>query len=167
MNEIGNKIDLKKILSVSGYSGLFAFISKTKNGVLVESINDKKRTVFGESAKVSALSDISVFTNAEEISLVNVLEKIKEKEACKAVDIDVKKAAPDVLKKYFEEILPDYDRDRLYVSHMKKIVDWYNQLQGKDMLDFEKDEEAEEIEKTEEIEGIGEVGEIGETEKPE
>ena len=140
MSEVENKIDLKKILSVSGYSSLFSLVGKTKNGILVENINDKKRTVFGESAKVSSLSDISVFTNAEEITLVDVLEKIKTKENCNAVDIDVKKANPDVLKKYFEEILPDYDRDRLYVSHMKKIVDWYNQLQVKDMLNFEKDE---------------------------
>ena len=144
MSESENKIDLKKILSVSGYSNLFVFVGKTKNGVLVESINDKKRTVFGESAKVSALSDISVFTNAEEISLLDVFEKIKEKEDSKAVDIDVKKVSPDVLKKYFEEILPDYDRERLYVSHMKKIVDWYNQLQNHDMLNFEKEENAEE-----------------------
>lgn len=144
MSEIENKIDLKKIFSVSGYSSLFVFVGKTKNGILVENINDKKRTVFGESAKVSSLSDISVFTNAEEVSLMDVLEKIKEKENCKLIDIDVKKAVPDVLKKYFEELLPDYDRDRLYVSHMKKIVDWYNQLQCKDMLNFEKDKTAEE-----------------------
>ena len=148
MNEVEKKTDLKKILSVSGHSSLFTFVSKTKNGILAENINDKKRTVFGETAKVSLLSDISVFTNAEEISLVDVLEKIKEKENCNVVNIDARKAAPNVLKKYFEEVLPDYDRDRLYVSHMKKIVNWYNQLQGKDMLDFEKDETAEAIEET-------------------
>ena len=152
MSEVENKIDLKKILSVSGYSSLFSLVGKTKNGILVENINDKKRTVFGESAKVSSLSDISVFTNAEEITLVDVLEKIKTKENCNAVDIDVKKANPDVLKKYFEEILPDYDRDRLYVSHMKKIVDWYNQLQVKDMLNFEKDEADEAAEEAKEKE---------------
>ncbi|MDR1983418.1 MAG: DUF5606 domain-containing protein [Prevotellaceae bacterium] len=140
-----NKVDLKKILSVSGHSSLFAFVGKTKSGVIVENINDKKRTVFGESAKVSSLSDISVFTNTEEISLITVLEKIKEKEGGKIVGIEVKKVAPEILKKYFEEILPDYDRDRLYVSHMKKILDWYNQLQINDMLDFEKDNATEDI----------------------
>ncbi|MDR1554371.1 MAG: DUF5606 domain-containing protein [Prevotellaceae bacterium] len=141
MNE--KKIDLKKILSVSGYSSLFAFVGKTKNGIVAENLNDKKRTAFGESAKVSALSDISVFTDKEELSLVTVIEKIKEKENGNAINIEIKKADPEILKKYFEEILPDYDRDRLYVSHMKKILDWYNQLQSNDMLDFEKDETAE------------------------
>ncbi|MDR0753982.1 MAG: DUF5606 domain-containing protein [Prevotellaceae bacterium] len=136
------KIDLKKILSISGYSDLFVFIGKTKNGIIAENINDKKRTAFGESAKVSALSDISVFTSAEELSLSAVIEKIKEKENSNAINIEVKKVAPEILKKYFEEILPDYDRDRLYVSHMKKILDWYNQLQSNDMLDFEKDDTA-------------------------
>jgi hypothetical protein len=137
------KIDLKKILSVSGYSSLFAFVGKTKNGIVAENINDKKRTAFGTSTKVSALSDISVFTNAEELSLSAVIEKIKEKENCNAINIEIKKADPEIVKKYFEELLPDYDRDRLYVSHMKKILDWYNQLQSNDMLDFEKDDTAE------------------------
>ncbi|MDR2651141.1 MAG: DUF5606 domain-containing protein [Prevotellaceae bacterium] len=137
------KIDLKKVLSVSGHSSLFAFVGKTKNGIVAENINDKKRTAFGESAKVSALSDISVFTDKEELTLATVIEKIKEKENGNAINIEVKKADPEILKKYFEEILPDYDRDRLYVSHMKKILDWYNQLQSNDMLDFEKDETAE------------------------
>lgn len=146
MNEVENKIDLKKILSVSGYSTLFAFVGKAKNGVLVENIKDKKRTVFGESAKVSALNDISVFTNAGDVSLVEVLEKIKEKEKCDTINIDIKKASPDVLKKYFEEILPDYDREKLYVSHMKKIIDWYNQLQNNNMLDFETNNETVESE---------------------
>ncbi|MDR1197779.1 MAG: DUF5606 domain-containing protein [Prevotellaceae bacterium] len=137
------KTDLKKILSVSGYSSLFAFVGKTKNGIVVENINDKKRTAFGESAKVSALSDISVFTNTEELHLIEVIEKIKEKENGNAISIEAKKADPETVKKYFEELLPDYDRDRLYVSHMKKIMDWYNQLQNNDMLDFEKDDNAE------------------------
>ncbi|MDR2126023.1 MAG: DUF5606 domain-containing protein [Prevotellaceae bacterium] len=137
------KIDLKKILSVSGHSSLFAFVGKTKNGIIAENINDKKRIAFGESSKVSALSDISVFTNTDELPLPVVIEKIKAKENAAAINIEVKKAAPEILKKYFEEILPDYDRSRLYVSHMKKILDWYNQLQINDMLDFEKDDTAE------------------------
>ncbi|MDR2064609.1 MAG: DUF5606 domain-containing protein [Prevotellaceae bacterium] len=137
------KIDLKKILSISGHSSLFAFVGKTKNGIIAENINDKKRTAFGESAKVSALSDISVFTTKEELPLSVLIEKIKEKENCNAINIEIKKVDTEILKKYFEEILPDYDRDRLYVSHMKKILDWYNQLQSNDMLDFEKDDKAE------------------------
>ena len=141
-----NKIDLKKILSVSGHSSLFVFVGKTKNGVVVENMKDKTRTVFGESAKVSSLSDISVYTNTEEVPLIAVLEKIKEKENSEALNIDVKKVSSDVLKKYFEEILPDYDRERLYFSHMKKIADWYNQLQSNNMLDFEKEEVAENTE---------------------
>ncbi|MDR0420116.1 MAG: DUF5606 domain-containing protein [Prevotellaceae bacterium] len=137
------KTDLKKILSVSGYSSLFIFVGKTKNGIVVENINDGKRTAFSESAKVSALSDISVFTNSEELPLIEVIEKIKEKENCNAINIEVKKADAEIIKKYFEETLPDYDRDRLYVSHMRKILDWYNQLQSHNMLDFEKDDTAE------------------------
>jgi hypothetical protein len=122
---------------------LFAFVGKTKNGIIAENINDKKRTAFSESAKVSALSDISVFTATEELPLPAVIEKIKEKENCNAINIEIKKVDSEILKKYFEEILPDYDRDRLYASHMKKILDWYNQLQSNDMLDFEKDDKTE------------------------
>jgi hypothetical protein len=141
--EENTKTDLKEILAVSGYSPLFSFVNRSKNGVIVENINDKKRTMIGESARVSTLADISIYTDSEEMPLRTVLEKIKEKESGNEVNIDAKKAAPEILKKYFEELIPDYDKDRFYVSHMRKIIDWYNQLQRNAMLDFASEENAE------------------------
>lgn len=143
------KVDLKKILSVSGYSGLFKFISQAKAGVIVESLFDKKRMCVSSSAKVSSLSDIAIYTDKDDVPLQGVFTKIKEmldgKEAVSA------KSTPDELKGFFVKALPTYDKDRVYVSHIKKIVEWYNLLQGNDMLDFEElEEEVEEKEKVEE-----------------
>jgi len=127
---------MKEILSISGYSGLFKLISSTKNGIIVEDIETKKRMPAYASAKVSSIHDIAIFTNdGEEISLIDVFKNIRKKENG-GVAIDPKPATNDALKDYFAEILPDYDRDRVYVSHIKKVLTWYNQLQRCNMLDL-------------------------------
>ena len=143
------KTDLEKVFSVAGYSGLYSFVSKGRTGVIVESLIDKKRMSASPSMRVTALKDVAIYTDTEELPLRNLLLKIKEKQnGAPAID---HKSSPDVLKKYFEEVLPNYDRERFYPSHMKKIMEWYNMLQKNDMLDF-KEEETEETEKTEEEE---------------
>lgn len=137
------KVDLKKILSISGYPGLFEFISQAKSGIIVEAISDKKRSSVSTTTKVSSLSDIAIYTDTEELALQQVLQKIKEKENGETAINP--KSSPDELKKYFADVLPDYDRDRVYVSHIKKVLEWYNLLQQNSMLDFlEPEEEAEE-----------------------
>jgi hypothetical protein len=140
---------MKEILSISGYSGLFKLISSTKNGIIVEDIETKKRLPAYTTSKVSSLHDIAIFKDdGEEISLTEVLKSISTKEKSKAA-IDPKKADNETLKAYFAEVLPNYDRDRVYVSHIKKVLTWYNQLQRCNMLDVldEKDEEAKADEK--------------------
>jgi hypothetical protein len=126
-------MDLSKILSVSGVSGLHKVVAQTKNGVIVESIADGKRFVIQATGKVSALADINIYGNADEIPLKEVFIKIKEKENAGQTSVSAKAADAD-LKKYFKEVLPDYDQERVYASDIKKVLNWYNLLQSKDLL---------------------------------
>lgn len=133
---------LKDIMAVSGQPGLFRFLSQGRNGIIVESLVDGKRSHISTSAKVSALSDISIFTNSGDKPLREVLELIKNKEGGKPTISH--KAEGEELKKYFTQLLPDYDDQKVYVSDIKKVVAWYNLLQSKDMLDFKEEEPEEE-----------------------
>ncbi len=135
-------MDLKEIMAVSGYPGLYKFVSQGRNGIIVESLVDKKRTNVPASAKVSSMGDIAVFTNEEDVPLHRVLQAIKDKHNAGAA-ISPKQTKDEDLKKYFAEILPDYDRDRVYMSDIKKIISWYNILQQNDILDFDVKEEEE------------------------
>ena len=131
---------LKEIMAISGYSGLYKFVSQGRNGVIVESLADGKRSNIPTSAKVSALSDIAIFTNDSEKPLREVMNNIKSKE--NSGPTISHKASKEELIKFFSEIEPTYDVERVYVSDIKKVVAWYNQLQSMNMLDF--DEEVEE-----------------------
>lgn len=126
-------MDLSKILSVSGVSGLHKVVAQTKNGVIVESIADGKRFAVQATGKVSSLADINIYGNTDEIPLKDVLLKIKEKEKAGQTSVAAKASEND-LKKYFKDILPDYDEDRVYASDIKKVMNWYNLLQSKDLL---------------------------------
>lgn len=139
------KTNLQKILSVAGQPGLFSYLTQANAGVVVESLATKKRTVCGMSMRISSLSDISVFTEEGEVSLETMFEKMKEKLGEQAAPSA--KSNPEELKKFFGEVLPDYDRDKFYVSHMKKVVEWYNVLKEFASLDFEKQEEDSAAEK--------------------
>lgn len=119
-------MELKDILSITGQPGLYKYIAQSKTGMIVESIENQKRMNAYASQKISSLEDIAIFTNEKEMPLAEVLKKMYEKESGKAA-IDHKAAAKD-LEKYFAELIPDYDRDRVYASHIKKIVSWYNLL---------------------------------------
>ena len=129
------KINLKKVLSISDYPGLYLLISESKNGVIVESITDKKRTCMSPRARISSLSDIAVYTDSGEIKMQEVLERIKALPAETA--IPPAKSDPKLLQKFFEQAIPDYDRERFYTSHMKKVVEWFRLLKENDSLDFE------------------------------
>jgi len=134
-------MELKDILAISGKGGLFKFLSQGRNGIIVESFEDKKRMNVTASSKVSALEDIAVYTDEEEVSLHDVLKAIYEKEEGKS-SIN-HKSDPETLKNYFSEVLPDYDQSRVYVSDIKKIINWYNLLHKHEKLNFdEKDEEG-------------------------
>ena len=141
------KTDLSKILSVSGQSGLFMYVSHARNGVIAESLVDKKRSAFGMSSKITSLADISIYTDEEEVKLQTVFEKMKEVLGEDAAPTS--KASADELKALFEKALPTYDRDRFYVSHMKKVVEWYNALKNYASLDFVNPDEEQEAEEQE------------------
>ena len=137
------KTDLTKVLAISGQSGLYLYISSTRNGAVVEALADKKRSAVSATSKITSLADISIYTDDEEVKLQQVLLNMKE--VLGEEDAPNAKSAPETLKALFEKALPAYDRDRFYVSHMKKVVEWYNALKKYASLDFvNPDEEVEE-----------------------
>src|SRR4030042_787326 len=130
---------LKDIMSISGQGGLFKFISQARNGIIVESLETGKRMQAFSTMKVNSLKDIAVFTKQEEILLEEVFKKISDKESGGA-SIDPK-SNPDELKSYFLKILPYFDQERVYISDIKKMINWYNILQKHDLLKFQKEED--------------------------
>ncbi len=135
-------IDLRGIISISGHGGLFKVVSQTKFGLIVESIADGKRMPAYSSQRISALEDISVFTTADDMPLAEVFQKIADKENRGAVAID-NKASNDELRKKLESYLPEFDKERVYASDIKKLFTWYNLLQSKDLLKELKEEAPE------------------------
>lgn len=134
---------LKEILSISGKPGLFKMVSQGKNMIIVESLLDGKRIPAYTKDKVVSLGDIAMYTDKEEIPLGQVLENIKVKENGATCPIEPK-ADNNVLRKYMEEILPDFDRDKVYPSDMRKLFAWYNILVNSEMTDFIAVEETKE-----------------------
>lgn len=133
------KTDLARILTVTGQRGLYLFIAQARNGAIAESLADKKRTVFTTNARISTLEDIAIYTNEEELKLSEVFTKLSETLGGK--EAPGSKAPEAELKALFEKAVPNYDADRFYVSHMRKVVDWYNQLLNYASLDFMTDED--------------------------
>jgi hypothetical protein len=132
-------MNLKETLAISGHSGLFKFVTQGRNGIVVESFTDKKRSFVPATTKVSSLDDIAVYTSDKEISLKDVFKSIFEKESGGKA-IDAKAATADELKNYMEKILPEYDHERVYVSDIKKMFTWYNILHENNLLTFEEEE---------------------------
>lgn len=133
---------LTKILSISGKPGLYKLVSTGKNLNIVESVTDGKRIPVYFSEKVVALSDVSIYTTESDVPLREVFQSIKEKEEGKKVSLGSKSSSSEVFR-YFEEVLPSYDADKVYASDVKKIFSWYNILVEND-ISFE--EEANETE---------------------
>jgi len=141
-------MDLTKILSISGKPGLFKMVGETKSGLIVESLEDNKKFPVFSHEQISSLKEISIYTETDSVSLKEVLKKVRELQQDKPID-NPKKASADDLKALFSQIFPDYDKDAVYVSDMKKVFTWYNLLLKNDMLDFT-DDEDEEVAETEE-----------------
>ncbi len=120
-------IDLTGIISISGQPGLFKIVAQSKNGIIVEGLSDKKRVNVYASTKVSTLSDISMFTTGDDKPIEEIMTSVFDKEKG-GVAID-NKADDKAIEKYFSEILPEYDKERVYVSNMRKLINWYNALQ--------------------------------------
>ncbi|WP_298424883.1 DUF5606 domain-containing protein [uncultured Kordia sp.] len=128
-------MSLEKILAISGKPGLYELKTQTRNGFVAESLSDGKKISVSLRHNVSLLSEIAIYTNTEEVPLAEVLEKVKVKENGAATSINHKESKT-VLATYFEEVLPDYDQDRVYPSDIKKVIQWYNLLHSKGMIDF-------------------------------
>ncbi len=134
---------LDDILSIGGKPGLYKLVKATRQGVLVEGLMDKKRMPVSQRADVSALSDIAIYTYAEELPLGEVYQKLYDKlDGAKA--LDAKKASNDELRAFMEDFLPDYDKERVYTSHLKKLFTWYNLLHECDLLNRPEDDAKQE-----------------------
>lgn len=120
---------LKGILAISGQPGLFKMVTEAKNSIIVESLLTGKRIPAYSTSKISTLSDISVFTETAEIQLKDLFKRIQENG-----EVISAKASNAEIKAFFEKVLPEYDKDRVYVSDMKKIFQWYQLLNEKDLL---------------------------------
>ena len=130
---------LDKILAISGKPGLYELKAQTRTGFLAESLLDGKRLSVSIRHNVSVLSEIAIYTFTEEVPLREIFLKIQEKE--NGEQAISHKESKNKLEAYFSEVLPDYDEDRVYVSDMKKVIQWYNILQSKGITDFSEAEE--------------------------
>lgn len=131
-------------MAISGKPGLYKLVSQSRNGIIVESLETKKRIPAYASDKVSALEDIAIYSGDEEVHLKEVFKLIAEKYDHK--QSITTKASNDEIKAVFAEILPEYDREKVYVSDMKKVFNWYNIIQEFVGLDFSEAEEKKEEE---------------------
>jgi len=129
---------LKGILSVSGQSGLFKMVAESKNNIIIESLETLKRMPVHSTSKVSALEDIAIYTENGDVPLKDIFKAIFDTEnGGPAIN---PKATASELKSYFEKIVPKYDKDRVYISDIKKVLLWYNTLQSKNLLHFSEEE---------------------------
>ena len=135
-------MEFKDVLAISGMPGLYKYVAQSKNGIIVESLADGHRMNASATSRVSALAEISMFTEGEDIPLADVFARMyaytEGKEA-----ISHKESA-DKLKAFFSEVLPEWDRERVHVSDIKKALSWFNILVGAGMTEFKLPEEAEE-----------------------
>ena len=141
---------LNTILAIAGKPGLYKLVSQAKNMLIVEAVSaDKKRMPIYASDKVISLGDIAMYTDAEEVALSTVLESVKTKENGEVSTFNYKKASKEELGQYMAEVLPNYDRDRVHTSDIKKLVQWYNLLISNGISDFKEPEVEETAEAAE------------------
>lgn len=138
---------LEEILSVSGKTGLFKLVSKGKNMFIVESLLTHKRMPVYLRDKVTSLDKIAIYTESNEISLSLIFDKINEKEKGHEINSKILNADNEVLNNYFKMILHDYDRRRVYPSHIRKILSWYNLLLKEKSINFVESNEENEVSK--------------------
>jgi hypothetical protein len=141
---------LKTILSISGKPGLFKLVSQGKNMLIVESLADKKRIPAYAKDKVISLGDIAIYTDEEEVPLHVVLTGVKEKENGVKTAFNISSAKPDDLRAYLAAILPNFDREKVYPSDIRKLLSWYNLLIASGITDFTPEEKPQEAEAEEE-----------------
>ncbi len=137
---------INNILAITGKPGLFRLVSRGNNMLIVESLVDGKRCPTYARDKIVALSEVSMFTTGDDVALSEVLTKVGAKEGLQVASVDAKKADNDALRAWFGTVLPDFDRDRVYPSDIRKLIQWYNILIEAGITDFSIEEESEEAE---------------------
>ena len=131
----------ERILTISGKPGLYRLLSSARNMIIVEMVDaTKKRIPVHNTDKVVMLDDIAIYTDTKEVPLREVFAKIYEKENG-VISLDLKMTTPEEQVEYFEGIMPDYDRERVYLTHIKKMFSWYNILVANGVVDFKVEEE--------------------------
>lgn len=136
---------INEILTISGKPGLFKLLTRGRGALIVENIDEtKKRLPIQATDKVVGLGDISIFTEDKEMPLRLVFQAIEDKVGKNEVEFDYKKASDAELSGFFAEVVPDYDRDRFYPSHMRKVLGWYNLLVKYGENDFSEPKREEE-----------------------
>ena len=128
------------ILSIAGKPGLYKLVSRAKNSLIVEALDatHKRMPAFGTD-RITSLADIAMFTDTDDVPLMDVLENLKNVAEGKKVDLDLKKADGDELREYFSRVLPNFDRERVHVSGIKKLLLWYNILVENGITEFKEE----------------------------
>lgn len=135
------------ILAIAGKPGLYKLVSRGKMNLIVEALDGShKRIPAFASDRVTALSDIAMYTYEEDVPLMKILASLRDKEEGKVSSLNYKKASGEELQEYFATVLPDFDRERVQNSHIKKLIQWYNILVEAGITDFEEPEEEGEAE---------------------
>lgn len=131
---------LQTILSIAGKPGLYKLVSRGKMNLIVESLDEshKRQPAFGTD-RVTSLADIVMFTESDDVPLGEVLAKLRDKEEGKVASLNWCKASAKELQNYFAEVLPDFDRDRVHTSDIKKLLQWYEILVKAGITNFEED----------------------------
>jgi len=130
---------LKDIVAITGQSSLFKYIAQSPRGIIVESLSDGKRMTASLSMKISSLADISIHTEYDNVLLADVFEKLfAYTEGKPAIS---PKSSPEEMRVLFDEFFPEYDRNRVYTSDIKKIISWFNILVESGMTEFKIEEE--------------------------
>ena len=141
---------LRKILTISGKPGLYHLLSNGRSMLIVETLDaTHKRLPVYATDKVVSLGDIAMYTDSEEVPLWQVMENVKARTEGKPLDIDYKQASNDELAAFFAEVLPNYDRDRVYMTHVRKLIQWYNILINEGITEFKPSDEEEVEEESE------------------
>ena len=128
------------ILAIAGKPGLFKLISRAKNNLIVEALDatHRRQPAFAND-RITSLADIAMYTDGDDVPLMDVLDNLKTLEQGKPSPVDVKKASGDELREYFAKVLPSFDRDRVHVSDIKKLIQWYNILVEGGITDFKEE----------------------------
>lgn len=133
-------MDLKDYMTISGKPGLYKTVAQSKTGVIVESLVDGKRFQAFTTDKVSSLGEISIYTDTDDMPVREVFRLMQEKET--EVSLPGPKSDDKEIKAYFDKVVPQYDRERFYPSHMRKVISWFNLLVSKGVTDFSEPAEA-------------------------